>query len=68
MYFRCRLKFKKGHLLKGHLLKLKGLHSLLNVCILSSTSVPFRPTAVQTPNLAQVETKRVTVYSSMFSS
>jgi hypothetical protein len=31
-------------------------------CIfLASTSVPFRPTTVQTPNLILIETKRITV-------
>ncbi len=34
----------------------------LNVCILSSTSVPFRPTTVKMPNLALFETKRITMY------
>jgi len=45
----------------GHMLKLKCSHSLQNLRILSSTSVPFRPTTVQMPNLALVETKRITV-------
>ena len=31
------------------------------VRVLASTSVPFRPTTVQMPNLALIETKRVTV-------
>ncbi len=29
---------------------------------LASTSVPFRPTTVQTPNLTLIETKRITVW------
>jgi hypothetical protein len=33
----------------------------LHVRFLASTSVPFRPTTVQMPNLALVETKRITV-------
>jgi len=33
-----------------------------SVCISFSTSVPFRTTTVQVPNLALVETKRITVY------
>jgi hypothetical protein len=37
---------------KRHLLKIKCVHSSLNVNILASTSVPFRPTTVQVPNLA----------------
>jgi hypothetical protein len=35
----------------------------LNVRILASTSVAFRPTMVQMPNLALIETKRITVYA-----
>ena len=34
--------------------------------ILASTSVPFRPTTVQMPNFALIETKRITVYGSDF--
>jgi hypothetical protein len=37
--------------------------SLECICILSSTSVPFRPTTEQMPILALVETKRTTVYA-----
>jgi hypothetical protein len=33
----------------------------LNVHILASTSAPFRTTTVQMPNLALIETKRITV-------
>jgi hypothetical protein len=36
----------------GHLLKIKYVDSRVNVNILASTSVPFRPTMVQVPNLA----------------
>ena len=36
----------------GHLLKIKCVHSRVNVNILASTSVPFRPTTVPVPNLA----------------
>jgi hypothetical protein len=32
------------------------------VRILASTNVPFRPTTMQIPNLAVIETKRITVY------
>jgi hypothetical protein len=46
----------------GHLLKLKCSHSPKNVGILSSTSVPVRPTTAQMPNLVLVETKRITVF------
>ncbi len=42
----------------GHLLN----PGRLNERILSSPSVPFRPTTVQMPNLALIETKRITVY------
>jgi hypothetical protein len=35
----------------------------LNVRILALTSVPFRPTTKQMPNLALVETKRITAYT-----
>jgi hypothetical protein len=34
------------------------------VHILAATSVPFRPMKVQMPNLALIETKRITVYMS----
>jgi hypothetical protein len=46
----------------GHLLKLKCAHSPLNLRILSSTNDLFTLTTVQVPNLALVETKRITVY------
>ncbi len=36
----------------GHLLKIKCVHSRLNVNILASTSLPFRLTTVHVPNLA----------------
>jgi hypothetical protein len=52
---------------KEHLLKLKCSHSPLYVHILSSASVLFGPTTVQRPNLALVETKRITVYSVVYS-
>ncbi len=39
-----------------------GLNRTLQVRILASTSVPFRPTTVQMPNLALIETKRSTVF------
>ncbi len=42
-------------------MKLKCSHSPLKERIYSPTSVPFRPTTVQMPNLALVETKRFTV-------
>ncbi len=46
-----------------HLLKVKCLHSPSSVSILSSTSVPLRPTTtVQLQNLALVETKRITLW------
>jgi hypothetical protein len=43
----------------GHLLKLK---SALRVHILASTSVPFKLTPVQIPNLTLIATKRITVH------
>ncbi len=46
----------------GHLLKLKCAHSPLNLCILSSTSVPFTLTTVQVSNLSLTHTKRITVW------
>jgi hypothetical protein len=47
----------------GHLLKLKCALGTVNARILASTSVPFRPTTMQKlPNLALIETKRITVY------
>jgi hypothetical protein len=49
---------------KGTLLKLKCAHSPLSVRIISSTSVPFTLMTVHMPNLALVETKRITVCSS----
>ncbi len=45
----------------GHLLKLKCAQLPLNPRILSSTSVPFRLTTLQVPNLALTHTKRITV-------
>ncbi len=47
----------------GHLLKLNTHLRFLNECTLTSTSDPFRLTTVQMPNLAQIETKRITDYS-----
>ncbi len=41
-----------------HLLKLKYLDRYF-----SFTSVPFRPTKVQMPNLALIETQQITVYT-----
>ncbi len=46
----------------GHLLKLKCALRTLEYACLASTRVPFRPTTVQMPNLALIETKRITVY------
>ena len=43
------------------LLKLKCVHSPLNLRILSSTNVPYTFTTVQVPNLALTHTKRITV-------
>ncbi len=34
----------------------------LNVRNLALASVPFRPTTMQMPNLALIETKRITLY------
>ncbi len=48
--------------LNGHLLKIKCVHSWVNVTILASKSVPFGPTKVQVKNLALTDTKRITVY------
>ncbi len=42
----------------GRLLKLKYALVTLELRILASTSVPFRPTTVQIPNLALIETKK----------
>jgi hypothetical protein len=48
----------------GHLLKIKCVDSRATVHIIASTSVSFtRTTTVQVPNLAIVETKRITVWS-----
>jgi hypothetical protein len=47
----------------GTIVDAKCAHSPLNLGILSSTSVPCTLTTVQLPNLALVETKRITVYS-----
>jgi hypothetical protein len=46
----------------GHLLKLKYTLGTLDVRNLASTSVPFRFTMAQSPNLTLIETKRITVY------
>ncbi len=46
----------------GHLLRRKCSHSLLNLRILSSTSVPFTLTTVQVLNLALTHKKRITVW------
>jgi hypothetical protein len=48
------VKLRRGS--KWDLLKLKCLHSPSSIRILSSKSVPFRPTTVQMSNLALVET------------
>jgi hypothetical protein len=45
----------------GHLLKINCAHSPLNLCILSSTCVPFTLTTVQVPNLALTHKERITV-------
>ncbi len=48
----------------GHWLNLKSAHSLLNLRILSSTSVPFTVYTHddgEVPNLALYQTKRITV-------
>ncbi len=50
--------------LNGTLIVKAKLFTLpLNVRILSSTSVPFRPTKVQMPNLALVETRNGLQYT-----
>jgi hypothetical protein len=46
----------------GHLLEIKCADSRVNVHILASTSVPFKLTTVQVPNLALTHKKRITVY------
>jgi hypothetical protein len=46
----------------GHLLKIKYKHiQVAQVYIVASISVPFRPTTVQMPNVALIETKWITV-------
>jgi hypothetical protein len=47
----------------GHLLKLKYALGNLNVRILVSIGIPFRPTTVPMLNLALSETKRITVHT-----
>jgi hypothetical protein len=48
--------------LNGTLIGDKKTHlGNVNVRILASKSVPFRPTTMQRPNLAQIETKRIIV-------
>jgi hypothetical protein len=47
----------------GHLLKIKCVDSKANVHIIASTSVSFTLITVHVPNLALVETKRITVWS-----
>ncbi len=42
--------------------KTRTVHSRVNVNILASSSVPFRPTTLQVPNLALNDTKRIRVY------
>ncbi len=42
--------------------KVKCVHSRVIMNTLTSTSVPFRPSTVQVPNLALTDTKRITVY------
>ncbi len=46
----------------GHLFKIKCVDSGVNVHILASTSVPFKFTTVQVPNLSLTHTKRITVW------
>jgi hypothetical protein len=45
----------------GTLVEAKICTKVSFVRILASTSVPFRPTKVKMPNLALIETKRITV-------
>jgi hypothetical protein len=45
----------------GHLLKIKGVDSMVNDHILASTSVPFIFATVQVSNLALTHKKRITV-------
>jgi hypothetical protein len=45
----------------GHKLKIKSVHSRVNVYNLASKSVPFTLTTVQVPNLALTHKKRITV-------
>jgi hypothetical protein len=49
----------------GHLLKLKCAYSLLNLRILSSTSLPFTLTTVQVPNIALTHTCTVATHRSL---
>ncbi len=51
----CAVSRAQEHKAKTHL-------GHLNVLILASTSVPSRPTTVQMPNLALIETKRFKVH------
>ncbi len=54
----------------GHLLKIKCVDSRVNVHIFASTTVSFKITTVQVPNLALTHTKRPdnSVYSSTIQS
>jgi hypothetical protein len=45
-----------------HFLKLNTPIQVSQLRILTSISVPFRPTTVQMPQLALIETKRITVH------
>ncbi len=45
----------------GNLLKIKHALGTVECAYFGFKSVPFRPTAVQMPNLALIETKRITV-------
>ncbi len=48
----------------GHMLKIKCADSRVIVNILASTSVPYRLTTVQVPNLALAHRRWITVYMS----
>jgi hypothetical protein len=49
----------------GHKLKIKCVHSKVNVHNLASTGVPFTLTTVQVPNLALTHKKGITVYNEL---
>jgi hypothetical protein len=51
----------------GHLLKIKYALGTVECAYFGFKSVPFRPTTVQMPKLALIETKRITVdYSAVY--